>query len=880
MKSLISDQMTRREFLKTNATLFLTLGMAPYLPGCADHDQDEVGSLINSVTLNPYNGTTIGAAYLLYQDSLSNRKTAFDPEKLIKLCTATSKSWEQEIITTTNRARRTEDDFSLGIAATFKGKMFGGALAVSNAYNRSNSQIEMVNDLTWNSRATRTGDIWIINWAEYSYSLFYGSLTKEAQGKLKDIFDHYNRTVQLIKNYEITTPKGVETAKQYRDRVTRWYNQYGYGFVSGLWVGMLGKADLTISSKATNTTTRWNNTSSISYTSPKKGAGLNVAVDNLSADYSSQASGNVVIQVMPANVDMIKWKDSWKEKFVGKLDSISDIMKIDPSPSVYGKTIDPPDIEIPTDKVDRDVSSKFSVTDLESAKSCALVIDWEKNRKKGETIDEYKSRRDNEKAEEARKFEGRQEGGEFNDEIVEEIIGGDDNGRLRLVGTDDSLAPEAEPDVIQHNSATPWAEFMSNWTTLGVYITRWADVIPQLTMAEAISSKKASLHGGLVYLWAVRYQTELTRFADYIDLCLPYAKSFAWKQQATNIQSFGNQVRNFASDFKREITKRLDIAKDDPKYTCINFYEELKTIKTKQQNKMSFPAMFACWSKNYDFFKQADFGCGLAMMPEGFGKDAPQLFLVGPHRPTCYEYDYAYEVNWLLTSFDSRDYVRQPELFANLAKVLPLITDDGKIMFLMIGSGREEGWDAYGMLDAFMMMRNSNNYEHSESFTVGSLGVVENESKYFLAADVGQRVYDLFNWYYDKGSVRWWTKRIYKDPGTEDSIYLMGRSAVGRCGENDYLANTNCSDLTSFYLVPLGGFAEGTSVRGVKISREMPDCIANPFNLYTSQTVEELLEDMSSAVYENIPPASTEDIMSSSLNDHRIWKGILPDPDV
>lgn len=869
MQTSSTRQITRRQFLKTSAAAGLILGLAPHLPGCANDPWLYEDQGIK----NPFNGFTIGDAYLINQDKLSHANTAFNIEDLAKLTYPMSKTQDVEIITTTNRASRTEDDFSFGVAATVKAKFLGGSGGVSNAYNRSNSKVNVENTLTWSSRDTRTGQVFSINWENYKYTDFYGCLSKKAQQRLADIFDFYDQTVQLIAAGKINTAEGQAVAKKYQEAVKNWYSSYGCGFVSGLWVGMLGKADLTITSKASNTTTRWSNSSSVSYAKPVAGGGLNVAVNNLSAEYGSQAKGSVVVAVMPADSpDMQKWKASWLEKFTGKLDSISDMVKIDPSPSAYtGTPVTPPELDLPTAKVDPKVSDKFKVTDLDSAKACAQVIDWEKNRNEGESFEDYLARKEQEKKGKVEKFDGKGKPGQFEQE-VQEII--DDNA-LRLIGTDVSLAVEADPNP----STTPWADFMRQWTTLGVYITRWADVIPPLTMAADVSSTDADLTSGLVYLWALRYQTELIRFADYIDLCYSYAVYFAWKDQATNIVSFGNQLRNFAKSFDAAIKNQLDKATKDPTRTSKKVQEELLIVKNDQLAQMSMKKMYACWSQNYDFFKQADFGCGLAMMPGGYGTDAPQLFLAGPHEATCYEYDYAFEVNWLLKEFDSKNYVRQPELFANLPKLLPLISADGKIMFLMIGSNRNESWDAAGMLDASMMMRDSGHYDHGEAFAVGSLSIVENEPRVFLAKDVSQRVYDFFAWHYDKGSARYYGSRIYKDPGSSDALYLAGRSAVGRCGENSYLSNAFCGEKTIFYLVPLSGFAEGTKVRGVKISEELPDYVANPFNLYSSSTAEQMLEDTPSAVYESTLPTSTEDYIDNVLNKYRVWKGIVPAPE-
>ena len=82
-----------------------------------------------------------------------------------------------------------------------------------------------------------------------------------------------------------------------------------------------------------------------------------------------------------------------------------------------------------------------------------------------------------------------------------------------------------------------------------------------------------------------------------------------------------------------------------------------------------------------------------------------------------------------------------------------------------------------------------------------------------------------------------------------------------------------------FYLVPLSDFANGTKVRGVKISDELPDFVANPFNLYSKNTAETLLEDTISAVYGSTLPVSTDDYMDNVLNKYRVWKGLLPAPE-
>jgi hypothetical protein len=887
MKSIMTDHMSRREFLKTNATALLALGIAPYyLQGCANHDEDEVNRLMGiKSALNPFNGVTIGDAYLLYQDTLQSSKAAFESEKLIRLCRSTSQSWQEEIITTTNRARRTEDDFSLGIAIAAKAKMLGGAMAFSNAFNKSDSRIEMNNSLTWNSKITQTGDIWYIDWENYQYTELYGCLKKGAQGKLKTIFDLYNKVAQLLKDNRIESTEGIETAQAYSRAVRAWYDQYGYGFVSGLWVGMLGKATLTITSKATNTTSTWNNTTSVSYTSPVGGAGLSVAVDSLSADFQSTASGSVVIEVTPANEDMKNWSESWKKQFIGKLDSISSMLKIDPTPSTYGKKIDPPAIELPKDKVDPDVSSKFTVTNLETAKECARVIDWEKNRKPDESFDDYEKRKQTEKEKEAQKY---QNPDDANDQNVQQII--EDNGHQRLVGQDGMPALQVNPVPDPINTDSTWADFMRNWTTLGVYITRWADVIPQLTMATEVSTQKADLNSGLVYLWAVGYQTELIRFADYLDMCLPYAKDFAWQYHTANIASFREQIRRFANDFNEKIQHELKEAQNDPKYTIQTFFNNLKKTKDEQREKMSMQEMFDCWTKNYGFFKRADFGCGLVMMPEGLvAKDSKtnpfQFFLSGPHARVCHEYNYAYEVSWRQSTIRSDRYVNDPTLFTGkAAKLLPLITVDGQIMLLMIGSSREEGWSVCGMLDSQMMMRDKGHYNHDEAFKVGSLAKVaeipKEELPVFLAKDVGQRVNDMINRRFTKPPWEWYGHRIYQDPGTTDQFFLWGNSALVRCDEFSFVKDVWCSDKTAFYLVPLGGFADGQQVRGVKISGEVPEYVANPFNLYTSQTVEDLLQDIPSAIYDSIPPASIEDYMIGSINEYRIWKGILPDPRV
>jgi len=92
------------------------------------------------------------------------------------------------------------------------------------------------------------------------------------------------------------------------------------------------------------------------------------------------------------------------------------------------------------------------------------------------------------------------------------------------------------------------------------------------------------------------------------------------------------------------------------------------------------------------------------------------------------------------------------------------------------------------------------------------------------------------------------------------------------------LGGVSCSQDAIFYLMPLSGFAEGTKVRGVRISDELPGFVANPFHLYSEETAETLLEDTPSVVYTVGAPTSIEDYMDNVLNTCRVWKGLLPEP--
>ena len=80
-------------------------------------------------------------------------------------------------------------------------------------------------------------------------------------------------------------------------------------------------------------------------------------------------------------------------------------------------------------------------------------------------------------------------------------------------------------------------------------------------------------------------------------------------------------------------------------------------------------------------------------------------------------------------------------------------------------------------------------------------------------------------------------------------------------------------------------------MRGVKISEELPDYVANPFNLYSSSTAELLLEDTPSAVYEStLPTAVAQGLpyarfsgsafatLASSLNVPAVRTGVMVTP--
>lgn len=869
MMTLMISKMTRREFIKKTAETALILGVVPYIPGCSHHDNN--GNNLEGNTWvgidNPFNGITIGDSYLINGDSLSHAKSAFDIEELAKLTYPMSKSEDVEVITTTNRASRTEDDFSLGVAATAKAKFGIGAGSLSNTYNKSKSKVHAENTLTWTSRDVRTGQVISVLWGKYKYTDFYGCLLGNAQQKLAQIFDYYGQTVALIEARKTNTDEGKAVFAKYLSAVKNWYDSYGYGFVSGVWVGMLGKADLTITSTMTNTTSKYSNSTSVSYSTPVAGGGLNVAVSGLSADYKKEARGAVVIAVMPANTEMMNWKSSWVEKFSGKLGSITDMLTIDPSPSAYtGTEVKEPTLESPSAKVVPSVSEKFQVTDLDGAKACAQVLDWEKKGQAGESFEQYLVRKENEKKAVAKKFEGKDQGN-FEDN-VKNIV---ESNAVSLVKTDMALL-QVDSDLNSSSSITPWADFMNQWTTLGVYITRWSDVIPALTQAADVSATDGDMTSGLVYLWGVRYQTELTRFADYIDTCYPYAVTNAWKTQATNIISFGNQIRGFTKAFETAMKDKLDYAKTNPAYTSQQFYEDLIQTKSGQITQMLIPKMYECWSANYEFFKQADFGCGLVMMPGGIGTVDPQFIFAGMNGINCSTLG-GFRVDWMKSNKDSVAYLNTVDNYANLPKILPLISINGKIMFLLIGTNKEEGAINYGILDAGMMSL----YRDGYAFTVDALTKADNESRVFIAEGVSKTVIDYFH-------TAWFTSNIqgnslYKDPSTSDSFYLMSFSALSSGGA--ILNGVLCSAKTTFYLVPLSGFTDGTKVRGVKISDELPDIVANPFKRYSKNTAETLLEDTPSAVYgEGVTrPTSTDDNMDIVLNDYRVWKGLLPAPE-
>lgn len=870
-------KMTLKDFIKKTAIAGLILGMALCFSGCDFDDDDDHhddssndGNLSGVSIDNPFIGITLGDSYWINSDTLNHFTKAFNTENLAKLATPMSWSQATEVVSTTNRASRHEDDFSISVAATAKAKFGLGSGSVSNAYNRSTSKVSAENTLTWTSRCTKTGQVFSIDWENYKYTDFYGCLSPAAQQKLANIFNYYGQTVGMISQGKIDTVEGKAVFAQYRSAVDVWYASYGYGFVSGVWVGMLGEADLVIHSTVTNTTKTWNNSSSISYSSPVAGGGLNIAVSGLSAEYSAKAWGEYGVAVMPAFGEISTWGASWADKFSGKLGSITEMLKVDSSPAAYaGTKVEPPFLELPSAKVNSAVSEKFQVSDLDSAKACAQVIDWEKNGK-GLSFDDYLAKKEQDKKAEAAKFKDKDKGN-FEDNVNKVV---NQNSAVSFIKPDEASFEIAYE--LETSTATPWADFMNQWTTLGVYITRWSDVIPPLAQTADVSATDDDMTSGLAFLWAVRYKTQLTRFADYLDMCYPYALNNTWKTQAANITSFINQIRGFAADFGKAMDTALQTARTDPTYTCSRFFADLNQKKNTQIGQMTFPMMYKCWSDNYEFFKQADFGCGLVMMPGGFGVPVPQFIFAGLNGgssafPNCAQ------VNWSKYSLDSRQYLTQPGLFANYPKLLPLISAQGKIMFLMIGTNRSEGVDTYGILDAAMSSSYSSD---GEVFTVDSLAAVDNESRVFKAIGVNQKIYTNFNATYNVfpmiSSVLY-GKYLYKDPGSSQDYYLMFHSAFYTYTT---LPQVQCGANTTFYLVPLSGFTEGTKVRGVKISDELPDYVASPFELYSDNTAAALLEDAPSAVYNAgvLIPDSTESYMDGVLDRCRVWKGLLPEP--
>lgn len=905
MSKITTRPLTRRDFLMSNANVLLALGAMPYLSGCANHNDPFAEPLENETPVdtvpppsnelddpdkisNPFTGCTLGSIYWQNLDIVSDFQRAFEDEKLAKLCLVISKSQSWEVISTTNRASRKQDDFSKGIAVGIKGKLFGSALSINNIYNRSTSKIEANNSLTWTSHAVCTGSVYSIDWGNHTYKQLYACLSLEAQQQLANILTYYFEVVSLINAGQEESPDIKVKVNQYLNAVHEWYVNFGEGFVSGLWVGMLGKAHLIIKSDISNKVSSWDNQRSFIYQSPMAEATLKSASSGLSSEYRKNAYADIKTFVIPDNNRMNTWAADWKKEFLPHIHSLAELEKVNSTPAPYtGPEVNLPDLGPLTDAEqklsDENISKNFGINNnktnnKDDAQESATVIDWVKNRKNQEGRDAYKNRVEENKADivnqlaEVTKFED-----------LGKIL--NNNKNLRLDVPHFLLPTSTGSNEFDSNEFGQWGQFLNQWTTLGVYLTRWEDVIPQLSLANDVLATKAKMTSILVYLWSVWYQAKLIRLADYIDFCYPYAIKFRfidWLKESDNIINFSGRLRTLAHEFNK-------ILNDSLEYTIEKFYNLLNNKILEQENEIGKHPIYQCWSNNYDFFMQADFGCGLVMMPSGYGSKDTQFIFAGPHNKGGNGYG-VYLTNWQRTRFESDRYITDPRYFATLPKLMPLIQLDGKIAFLMIGSNRDDEKDISlnGILCSNLLMYSENippNTILDEKFLADSIALVKNQENIFAVQGISKSVYTIFNSYNLSGNTKWYHNRIYKDSTYTGPYYYVGYAGYFNQSIS-YVCNEcpTCGDKTTFYVVPLKGLAERTQVRGVKFSDELPKFVANPSLLYNPHDedgidVREILEDTPSKVYETKPGGITLDtIIGKRLDNHRVWKGLLGDP--
>ena len=902
MSKITTRPLTRRDFIMTNANILLSLGAGYYLSGCANHDDHSVGepddellppppqNTVNPyIFYNPFTGVNLGSCYLLNKDRYT--EAAFVPHVLASLSRVASLSESTSYITTTNRAVRTQDDFSMSVSASVKGKLFGGTASLSNTYNRSESKVHEAQTLCWISRTIETANLFNIDWGSCTFKQFLACLKPGPQSELADILDLYGQTIKLIEDGKTETVECIQVAKEYQTKVEKWYEKYGQGFVSGLWVGMIGQAKLTITSTMDNSMSAWSNNTSVAYSSPVAGANLAVALKGYRAEFTKVCRGNIEIKIAPANNQMENWRSRWEDQFLIKIDNYETMKDVNTkAPDFIGEAVEV-ELEPPTDgsELNKKVNENFKLNNKEEvAKKCVQVMDWAMNRVDDEGLNQYISNKEAKKIEIIDRYADLENSNQF-DKAVEEII---ENTSFKLnvpaASGEFSTSVVDMASTTNANEKSGWNTFVGKWTPLGCFVNRWADVIPQLSLATDTLSTEANLTDGLVYLWALRYQSKLLRLKNYIDFCYPYAIKFAWAKDKSLISSFSDSLGGYVEAFNKKIKDLLENA--PPGYTTKQFYNALNDLKQKQEKGMFLRKMYDCWSVNYEFFKQADFGCGLVMLPSGFGTNDPQFLFAGTRNGDIRSERTGYVVDWLQTYFDSQALINDTALFANLPKLIPLIYVDGRIGILMIGSCNlptDVEADLYGTLDVSMYKPRSGYYVDETAFTFGSLEMDSEESKAFWAKNVSPKVYEAFekkrNTFY--GSTFYGSKFYQDDFGPSALHFHMGLSPIGRCGGlcRQKTLPFSCGKQTAFYLIPLSAssFPEGTLLRGPAISHELPECIASPSIIYGKNEMQEFLADSPSSVYQDYGsslPNSTDHYMDELLNRHRVWQGIVPEP--